>query len=351
MINPKYKYVGFGQFYSEAAMFPGTLAAELSFEENLDETVQEAKKDVMQKIEVANQYIKEYTLEGDDEIDTGVDSTYVARVKIERNKKTRKLWALVDSFTSSDSSIATVTNEGVVTGVKSGTVTITAKSGDRVIAMKDITVKGKDISNDKNDGNSSDNNGNGDVSNDKNDGNSSDNNGNGDVSNDKNNGNSSDNNGNGDVSDENNDKVTTVKKNYPKIGKKITVKGVKYKVTNASIKNKKYTVSCIGSASKKITKLSVPEYVSSSGFKFKVTGIENKAFYKYTKLKTVTIGKNVQKIGTQAFAKCSKLSKVTIKTTQLTKKNAGKKAFAGINKKAKFVYPKSKKSAYRKLFG
>lgn len=273
------------------------MAAELSFEENLDETVQEAKKDVMQKIEVANQYIKEYTLEGDDEIDTGVDSTYVARVKIERNKKTRKLWVLVDSFTSSDSSIATVTNEGVVTGVKSGTVTITAKSGDRVIAMKDITVKGKDISNDKNDGNSSE-----------------------------------------------------VKKNYPKIGKKITVKGVKYKVTKVSIKNKKYTVSCIGGTSKNIIKLSVPNYVINSGFKFKVTGIDKKAFYNYTKLKTVTIGKNVNKIGAQAFAKNSKLSKITIKTSELTKTNVGKNVFAGINKQVNFVFPKSKINAYKKLF-
>ena len=109
-------------------------------------------------------------------------------------------------------------------------------------------------------------------------------------------------------------------------------------------------MSCTGSTSKKITKLSIPEYVIISGIKFKVTAIEKKAFYKYTKLKTVTIGKNVKTFGTQAFAKSSKISKITIKTTKLTKKSVGKNVFSGIKKKAKFTYPKSKKAAYKKIF-
>ena len=77
-------------------------------------------------------------------------------------------------------------------------------------------------------------------------------------------------------------------------------------------KTKKFEVSCTGSTSKKITKLSIPEYVIISGIKFKVTAIDKKAFYKYTKLKTVTIGKNVKTFGTQAFAKSSKISKKAV---------------------------------------
>mgnify|MGYP002295201410 CR=1 FL=1 len=143
---------------------------------------------------------------------------------------------------------------------------------------------------------------------------------------------------------------TSTKKKYPKKGKKVTVKGIRYKVTGVVAKTKKFEVSCTGSTSKKITKLSIPEYVIISGIKFKVTAIEKKAFYKYTKLKTVTIGKNVKTFGTQAFAKSSKISKITIKTTKLTKKSVGKNVFSGIKKKAKFTYPKSKKAVYKKIF-
>ena len=143
---------------------------------------------------------------------------------------------------------------------------------------------------------------------------------------------------------------TSKKKKYPKKGKKVTVKGIRYKVTGVVAKTKKFEVSCTGSKSKKITKLSIPEYVIISGIKFKVTAIDKKAFYKYTKLKTVTIGKNVKTFGTQAFAKSSKISKITIKTTKLTKKSVGKNVFSGIKKKAKFTYPKSKKAVYKKIF-
>lgn len=141
-----------------------------------------------------------------------------------------------------------------------------------------------------------------------------------------------------------------MKKKYPKKGKKVTVKGIRYKVTGVVAKTKKFEVSCTGSTSKKITKLSIPKYVIISGIKFKVTAIDKKAFYKYTKLKTVTIGKNVKTFGTLAFAKSSKISKITIKTTKLTKKSIGKNVFSGIKKKAKFTYPKSKKAAYKKIF-
>lgn len=53
IINPKYKYVGCGDFYSKVGRFSNTLATELSEKEGLDESMLRAKKDVMQKIEVA----------------------------------------------------------------------------------------------------------------------------------------------------------------------------------------------------------------------------------------------------------------------------------------------------------
>ena len=109
MINPKYTYVGFGGFYSEAAPYPATMAGEFSTESDLDETIMEAPEDVMQKIEVSNDYIQETYLDGDDQIFTNGTTT--------------------------------VTQDGLVTGITNGTVTITAKSGDTIVAQKEITVK------------------------------------------------------------------------------------------------------------------------------------------------------------------------------------------------------------------
>ena len=64
------------------------------------------------------------------------------------------------------------------------------------------------------------------------------------------------------------------------------------------------------------------------------------------KLQTVVIGKNVTKIGANAFSKCKKLKKVQITSKKL--KKVTKKSFAGIAKKVVIKVPKSKKKAYKK---
>lgn len=118
------------------------------------------------------------------------------------------------------------------------------------------------------------------------------------------------------------------------------------------------------------TKASIPGYVKYNGKSYKVTKIGNKAFYKNTKLKTVTIPSTVTEIGNKAFYGCRKLTKVTIpknvkviggkafygckKLTKVTVKSTkmsavGKKAFAGISKKAVIKVPKKKLAAYTKL--
>ena len=142
MINPKYTYVGFGGFYSEAAPYPATMAGEFSAKSDLDETMMEAPEDVMQKIEVSNDYIQETYLDGDDQIFTNGTTTVTPRVKLRRNNAIRNVWLMEDvTYTSSDPAVATVTQDGRVTGITNGTVTITAKSGDTIVAQKEITVK------------------------------------------------------------------------------------------------------------------------------------------------------------------------------------------------------------------
>ena len=64
------------------------------------------------------------------------------RVKLRRNNAIRNVWSMEDvTYTSSDPAVATVTQDGQVTGITNGTVTITAKSGDTIVAQKEITVK------------------------------------------------------------------------------------------------------------------------------------------------------------------------------------------------------------------
>lgn len=142
MINPKFTHVGFGGFYSEAAPYPATMAGEFSAKSDLDETMMEAPEDVMQKIEVSNDYIQETYLDGDDQIFTNGTTTVAPRVKLRRNNAIRDVWSMEDvTYTSSDPAVATVTQDGQVTGITNGTVTITAKSGSTVVAQKEITVK------------------------------------------------------------------------------------------------------------------------------------------------------------------------------------------------------------------
>ena len=57
----------------------------------------------------------------------------------------------------------------------------------------------------------------------------------------------------------------------------------------------------------------------------------------------------VTSIGKQAFYKCSKLKTITIKTTKLTVNKMGAKAFSEIHKKATIKVPKSKWNNYKKM--
>lgn len=123
---------------------------------------------------------------------------------------------------------------------------------------------------------------------------------------------------------------------------------------------------------KKEAKITIPSTVSINGIKYKVTTISDNAFSGCKKLKSVTIGEHVATIGNKAFFKCTSLKKITIpaeirkigkqslygcknlknitiKTTRLTKKNIGNKAFKGIYSKVNIKVPKSKLKSYKKF--
>lgn len=146
MINPKYNYVGLGDFYSEAAPYPNTVAGEFSTRTGLNETMQDVQTDVIQKVEISNKYIKENFLDGADTINTEQTSSLTAKVRLELTRSngkvsTREIWSVQPlTYSSSDRTIATVDNNGNVTDLTNGDVTITAKADNTIFATKTIHI-------------------------------------------------------------------------------------------------------------------------------------------------------------------------------------------------------------------
>lgn len=140
-----------------------------------------------------------------------------------------------------------------------------------------------------------------------------------------------------------------------------------YKVTS----NSKMTVQVTGLKNTGIKKIVIYNTVTLGGKKYTVTSIAPSAFKNNKKITSVTIQKNVQIIGGNAFAGCTKLKKVTAKGTKLKNigakafcnckkltsiiikskvlKKVGKNAFKGISKKAIIKVPAAKLKAYTKL--
>ena len=103
----------------------------------------------------------------------------------------------------------------------------------------------------------------------------------------------------------------------------------------------------LGSTKKNVKKIVIPTAVTTKKVSFRVIAITAKAFYRQKKLSFVSIGSNIQRIGTQAFCKDSGLRKVVFKTKKL--KKVGTNAFVGINNNARIIIPTSCKKKYIRL--
>ncbi len=122
----------------------------------------------------------------------------------------------------------------------------------------------------------------------------------------------------------------------PAVGTVIVSGGIQYKVTKSDAKNG--TAAAVKLENKKKSRIVIADTVKKDGFTFKVTAVNQKAFQKNKKIKSLVIGGNVKKIGSAAFYKCAKLKKVTFKGKALPQ--IGKKAFKGIAVKCKVTVPK-----------
>ena len=131
--------------------------------------------------------------------------------------------------------------------------------------------------------------------------------------------------------------------------------GITYRVTaiaaKAFLKNKKLKSATIGANVQTIGNeaFSSCAKLKSVTIGGRVAQIGAKAFFKCTALKKITIPASVTAIGAQAFFGCGKLKNITIQTTALTAGNVGAKAFKKTSAKAKVKVPKPCLKAYQKL--
>ena len=118
---------------------------------------------------------------------------------------------------------------------------------------------------------------------------------------------------------------------------------VNYKVKEA----KGQPVFCVNDAYRTGKNVKILDSIMVCGKAYPVYEISDAAFLGNAKVKTVTIGKNVQVIGKKAFYKCKKLSTVKINAGNL--KKVGKYAFKGTARSCKVKVAKKKYKKYKKL--
>ena len=96
--------------------------------------------------------------------------------------------------------------------------------------------------------------------------------------------------------------------------------------------------------------ITIKNTVKVNGIKYNVTEIAEREYENDTTLKKLTIGKNVEKIGANAFAGCKNLKSIIIKSKTLKAANIDKSAFNGISAKATVTVPAGTVTRYKKLF-
>ncbi len=132
-------------------------------------------------------------------------------------------------------------------------------------------------------------------------------------------------------------------KNAVAVGTKFTSGGLSFKVTKAS-KNA-FEVQVLKSTKKTLKKLTIPGTVKYNKQTFKVTSVGANAFKNNSKLKTVTIGKNVKFVGKKAFYGCKKLKTVSMNGSKA--KTIGTDAFSDTSDNIVFTVNKKTVDDYK----
>ena len=104
-----------------------------------------------------------------------------------------------------------------------------------------------------------------------------------------------------------------------------------------------------GLSEKAYTVADIPDTVELKGKSYHVTQIKDSALANSSKIKRVSIGENVKKIGKKVFYNCKNLKSITIKSELLKKNRIGANAFKGLPSDAVLTVPKEKLSTYKSI--
>lgn len=333
LINPENTYIGLACFYSGATSWANTTLAQLGSGNQLDETQQAPVADCLQKTDVHISNIASWKIYFNT-LAAGKTVRCDLKAKIDGMKKEVLVTDTV-TWSSSDPTVASMDAAGNLTGIKPGTVTVTAQAGGKIIKTS-VTVRCghtnteirnavaattsktgytgdtycKDCGEKIADGEK--------IPKLTEDSRSDD-----EASDDT------------DHADSSEDEATVKTTSGVKISYKINAD--KKSVTFAGVKT-----------TEKGT-LIIPATVKINGKIYRVTKIAAGACKNQKRLTKVVIGKNVKTIGKNAFSGCKQLKRITITTKLFKQGSIGKKAFSGIASKAVIKVPKSKLKTYKKL--
>ena len=124
----------------------------------------------------------------------------------------------------------------------------------------------------------------------------------------------------------------------PAVNSTHTVGKVNYKITKVDEYNTdgtNGTVTVTGMTNKKAKSVVIPDEVEIEGYTFAVDKINAKAFYKCSKLKTITLGDNVKSIGKQAFKGINKKAVFKVSSDNYTRVKKALKSSVGFKKPMK----------------
>ena len=107
------------------------------------------------------------------------------------------------------------------------------------------------------------------------------------------------------------------------------------------------TAEIVGLKNKNLKKVTIPDTVTAEKKQYRIVSIAASAFFNHKKMTNAVIGRNVIKIGKQAFGGCNQLKQVKIQSSVLQK--VGKRAFADMDNQAVVFVPKAKYQKYKRL--
>lgn len=137
LISPKYKYIGLGTFRQESGGWYA-VSAEFSFETGLEETKSTKKGLCIQPISVLLESISDVEISNCSDMKEKESKTLALIASIGSSSKGKILSNV--TWTSSDPTVASISENGKIKAISSGKTTIIASVGGKISARKTINV-------------------------------------------------------------------------------------------------------------------------------------------------------------------------------------------------------------------